>query len=444
MLTGKELPRIINGKGGKNSKLMKKKHSVIADGISTFVPFFVNEAKGSVLQDVEGNIYLDLYAGIGVVNAGHRSDDIVGAVKGQLDKLIHTCFMVAPYENYLELANKIIEIIPITGQKKVAFFNSGAEAVENAIKIAKAYTKRSGVISFSNAFHGRTLMTMSLTSKTKPYKHEFGPFAPEVYKVPSAYCYRCPFGQTYGECNMECIDYIEQFFISEVDPSTVAAMIIEPIQGEGGFIVQPKEFMSGIENICKKYGIVFIVDEIQTGFARTGKMFATEYYDIEPDIITLAKSMASGMPISAVVGKQEIMDAPGPGRIGGTYGGNPLACAAALATVDYMENNNLVVQSLQIGEYIMKRLNKMKKKYDFIGDVRGLGAMVAVEFVDRDKRPNKPIVSQIIQGCLKRGLVIIAAGVFGNVIRFLPPLVITDEQIKVAMDIFEKALNDVK
>ncbi len=444
MLTGLELPKIEQKKGETNSKLMERKKAFVANGISTFVPFFVKEAKGSVLEDADGNIYLDLYSGIGVVNAGHRPDSVVEGIKNQADKLLHTCFMVAPYENYLDLAEKIIDIIPIKGEKKVAFFNSGAEAVENAIKIAKAYTKRSGVISFSNAFHGRTLMTMSLTSKTKPYKYEFGPFAPEVYKVPSAYCYRCPFGKEYGKCSFECLDYIEQFFVSEVDPSTIAAMIIEPVQGEGGFIVQPEEFMQGLEKICKKYGIIFIVDEIQTGFARTGRMFASEYYGIDPDIITLAKSIASGLPLSAVVGKKDIMDAPGPGRIGGTYGGNPLACASALATIDFMKENNLEKKSEKIGKYMMERLSKLKEKYDFVGDVRGLGSMAAIEFIDKDKKPNKSIVSKIIQKCLDEGLVIIAAGVFGNVIRFLPPLVVTDEQLKKAMDIFEKAFENIK
>ncbi len=443
MLTGQELPYITKS-SSKNSELASKKNKLIADGISTLVPFFVEEAKGSVLKDVDGNIYLDLYGGIGVVNAGHRPDIVVEKIKNQADKLLHTCFMIAPYENYLQLAEKIVNIIPIKGDKKAAFFNSGAEAVENAIKIAKAYTKRSGVISFSNAFHGRTLMTMSLTSKTKPYKYEFGPFAPEVYKAPSAYCYRCPFGKEYGKCSFECLDYIEQLFVSEVDPSTIAAMIIEPVQGEGGFIVQPKEFMQGLEKICKKYGIVFIVDEIQTGFARTGKMFATEYYGIDPDIITLAKSIASGLPLSAVVGKKNIMDAPGPGRIGGTYGGNPLACASALATIDFIKENNLEKKSEEIGKYIMGRLNKLKEKYDFVGDVRGLGSMVAIEFIDKDKKPDKQIVSKIIQKCFENGIVIISAGVFGNVIRFLPPLVITEEQLKKAMDIFEEAIENVK
>ena len=443
MLTGQELPYRKTKSSSKNSELARKKNKLIADGISTFVPFFVDEAKDAVLKDTDGNLYLDFYAGIGVVNAGHRPDSVVENIKNQADKLLHTCFMIAPYENYLDLAEKIIDIIPIKGEKKAAFFNSGAEAVENAIKIAKAYTKRSGVISFSNAFHGRTLMTMSLTSKTKPYKHEFGPFAPEIYKVPSAYCYRCPFGKEYGKCSFECLDYIEQFFVSEVDPSTIAAMIIELVQGEGGFIVQPKEFMQGLERICKKYGIIFIVDEIQTGFARTGRMFASEYYGIDPDIITLAKSIASGLPLSAVVGKKDIMDAPGPGRIGGTYGGNPLACASALATIDFIKENNLEKKSEKMGKYIMERLNKLKDEYDFVGDVRGLGSMVAIEFIDKDKKPNKSIASKIIQKCLNEGLVIIAAGVFGNVIRFLPPLVVTDEQLKKAMDIFEKALIDV-
>ncbi len=444
MLTGKELPFVKKG-FSKSEKLFKKKSSLVADGISTLTPFFVDEAKDAVLKDVDGNIYIDFYSGIGSVNAGHCVETVISAIKKQSEKYLHTCFMITPYEPYLKLAEMLTKVVPIKNDKKVAFFNSGAEAVENAIKIAKAYTKRKGIISFSNAFHGRTLMAMSLTSKVKPYKHEFGPFASEVYKVPSAYCYRCPFGKEYGKCSMECLDYIEEFFVSEVDPSDIAAMIIEPIQGEGGFIVQPKEFMLGLEEICKKHGIVFIIDEIQTGFARTGKMFAVEHYGINPDIITLAKSIASGIPLSAVVGKKDIMDSVGPGRIGGTYGGNPIACASGIATIEYIEKNSLAERSNEIGKYITNRLKKLQKENDNMGDVRGLGSMIAVEFIEKNnKKPNKALVSKIIKECIKSGLIVIPAGVFGNVIRFLPSLVTTDEQLEKAMNIFEKAANKIQ
>lgn len=444
MLTGKELPCVDKG-FLKSEKLFKKKKEFVADGISTFMPFFLEEAKDAVLKDVDGNIYLDFYGGIGVVNAGHKQEEVINNIKEQLEKYIHTCFMITPYEPYVELAKSLIQIIPIKGDKRVAFFNSGAEAVENAVKIARFYTKRSGVISFSNAFHGRTLLTMTLTSKVKPYKFGFGPFAPEIYKVPSAYCYRCSFGKESGKCSMECLAYIEEFFISEIDPSNIAAMIIEPVQGEGGFIVQPKEFIKGIEKLCKKYGIMLIIDEVQTGFSRTGKMFATEYYDIDPDIMTLAKSMASGMPLSAVVGKSNIMNSVAPSMIGGTYGGNPLACSAALATINYILNNNLTQKANEIGRFIVDRLNGLKTKYKQIGDVRGLGAMVAIEFVkDKiSKKPAKELAGKIIKECVNSGLAIIGAGVFSNVIRFLPPLVITHEQAEAGMNIFEQAVNEI-
>jgi len=313
------------------------------------------------------------------------------------------------------------------------------------VKIARFYTKRNGIISFSNAFHGRTLLAMTLTSKVKPYKFGFGPFASEIYKVPSAYCYRCPFGKEKSKCSLECLEYIERFLVSETDPSNIAAMIIEPVQGEGGFIIQPKEFMEGIDKICKKYGIMLIVDEIQTGFCRTGKMFATEYYDIDPDIITLAKSIASGMPISAVAGKSNVIDSVAAGGIGGTYGGNPLACAAGIATINDMEKNNLSQKANEIGKIILDRLNKLKAKHQKMDDVRGLGSMIAVEFVEDkiSKKPAKEAVGKIIKECISNGLIVIAAGIFGNVIRFLPPLVATRKQVETAMNIFKRAVDKI-
>ncbi len=444
MLTGKELPCVGNG-FLKSEQLFKKKKKFVADGISTFMPFFIAEAKDAVLKDVDGNIYLDFYAGIGVTNAGHRPSDVVNNIKEQLEKYIHTCFMITPYEPYVELSEKLTRIVPIKGDKKAALFNSGAEAVENAVKIARFYTKRNGIISFSNAFHGRTLLAMTLTSKVKPYKFGFGPFASEIYKVPSAYCYRCPFGKEKSKCSLECLEYIERFLVSETDPSNIAAMIIEPVQGEGGFIIQPKEFMEGIDKICKKYGIMLIVDEIQTGFCRTGKMFATEYYDIDPDIITLAKSIASGMPISAVAGKSNVIDSVAAGGIGGTYGGNPLACAAGIATINDMEKNNLSQKANEIGKIILDRLNKLKAKHQKMDDVRGLGSMIAVEFVEDkiSKKPAKEAVGKIIKECISNGLIVIAAGIFGNVIRFLPPLVATRKQVETAMNIFKRAVDKI-
>lgn len=442
MLDGCLMPETGNTEGNKTETLRNKKEQYVAKGISSLAPIFIKNAKGAIIQDIEGNNYIDFYGGIGVINAGHCPQGVVDAIKEQADNLLHSCFMVGMYEPYVELAEKLCQITPGAHDKKAMFVNSGAEAVENAIKIAKAYTGRPGVISFEGGFHGRTLMTMTLTSKVKPYKYQFGPFAPEVYKAPSAYCYRCTYKASYPECKMHCLDHFERFFISEVDPENVAAMIIEPVQGEGGFIVPPKEFLRGLKQICEKHGIVFIADEVQSGFARTGKMFACEHFDVVPDLMTMAKGIASGMPLSAVVGKAEIMDAPGPGQIGGTYGGNPVACAAALATIDMMEKEDLSGKAAHVGNQIVERLQQLQKKHPQLGDIRALGSMVAVELVKdaQTKEPFKNAVPVIIEECFKRGLLTMGAGLYGNVIRFLPPVVITDEQLHKGMDILSEAL----
>ncbi len=422
--------------------LLAKKEKYVAKGISSLAPIFIEDAKGAVVTDIDGNDYLDFYGGIGVINAGHCPTGVVEAIKQQAEKLLHSCFMVGMYEPYVQLAEKLCQITPGDHEKKAMFVNSGAEAVENAIKIAKAYTKRPGVIAFEGGFHGRTLLTMTLTSKVKPYKHEFGPFAPEVYKAPAAYCYRCPYKSSYPECGMHCLEHFERFFISEVDPENIAAMIIEPVQGEGGFVVPPKEFLRGLKQICEQHGIVFIADEVQSGFARTGKMFACEHFDLVPDLMTMAKGIASGMPLSAVVGKTEIMDAPTPGRIGGTYGGNPVACAAALATIELMEQEDLSEQSARVGGKIVARLKQLQQKHPQLGDVRALGSMVAVELVKdpQTKEPFKDAVPVIIEECFKRGVLTMGAGLYGNVVRFLPPVVITDAQLEKGLDIFAEAL----
>lgn len=422
--------------------LLAAKEKYVAQGISSLYPMIIESAQGAEVKDMHGNSYLDFYGGIGVINAGHCPQTVVDAVKTQAEKLLHSCFMVGMYEPYIQLAEKLCRITPGNHDKKAMFVNSGAEAVENAVKIAKAYTKRPGVIAFEGGFHGRTLMTMSLTSKVKPYKHEFGPFAPEVYKIPSANCYRCIYKSTYPGCGMACLEAFERFFISEVDPENIAAMIIEPVQGEGGFIVPPKEFLPGLKQICEKYGIVFIADEVQSGFARTGKMFACEHYGVVPDLMTMAKGIASGMPLSAVVGKAEIMDAPTAGRIGGTYGGNPVACAAALATIELMEREQLPNRAEQIGAKIVAKMRELQQQYPQIGDIRGLGAMVAIELVKdpQTKEPFKEAVPTIIQECFKRGLLTMGAGIFGNVIRFLPPTVLTDAQLEQGLNIFAEGL----
>ncbi|NLA40318.1 MAG: 4-aminobutyrate--2-oxoglutarate transaminase [Smithella sp.] len=445
MLKGDEMPSVGKGPGDKTKTLFEKRAQYVAQGVSNHAPIFIENAKGAVVMDIDNNVYIDCSSGIGVVNVGHCESSVVEGIKKQAEKLIHSCFMVSMYEPYILLAEKIVKMTPGDFLKKAMFVNSGAEAVENAVKIAKAYTKKPGVISFECGYHGRTLLTMTLTSKVKPYKYGFGPFAPEVYKVPSAYCYRCRFGATYPGCSMRCLEHFESFFIAEADPSNIAAMVIEPVQGEGGFIVPPKEYLSGLANICKKNDIVFIADEVQTGFGRTGKMFAVENFDVAPDLMALAKSIAGGVPLSAVVGKAEIMDAPPKGRIGGTYGGNPIACVAGIAATSYIEANNLSERANQIGVFMTKRLNAFQDKYPSIGDVRSLGAMVGVEFVKnrKTKKPANDETPLIIQECFKRGLIVLGAGIFGNVIRFLPPLVITDRQVEKMMSIFEEALDAV-
>ncbi|HKK02034.1 MAG TPA: aspartate aminotransferase family protein, partial [Desulfuromonadales bacterium] len=329
--------------------------------------------------------------------------------------------------------------------KKTVFFTTGAEAVENAVKIARAATGKPGVIAFEAGYHGRTLLTMTLTSKVKPYKHQFGPFAPEVYKTPSAYCYRCIFKSSYPECGLACLEHFERFFTSEVAPDNIAAMIIEPVQGEGGFIVPPKEFLPGLKAICEEHGIVFIADEVQTGFCRTGKMFAVEHYGVVPDLMTLAKGIASGMPLSAVVGRAEVMDAAPAGRIGGTFGGNPVSCAAALATLEVMDKEDLAARGAQIGATLTGKLRALQERHVQIGEIRALGAMVAVELVKdpATKEPAKEAAGRIIQECFKRGVLVMGAGIFGNVIRFLTPLAITDGQLEAAMKIFAEACDVV-
>jgi len=425
-----------------NDELLARKQQLVARGISNSTSIFVKEAKGASIIDVEGNEYIDFYAGIGTLNAGHCPPPVVEAIRNQAEKLLHTCFMVTMYEPYLDLAEKLISISPGSFDKRAMFINSGAECVENAVKMARAYTKRTGVISFECAFHGRTLMTMTLTSKVKPYKFGFGPYAPEVYKIPSAYCYRCYYRSTYPGCGMHCLEQFDRMFAAEVAPENVAAMIIEPVQGEGGFIVPPQEFLPGLQEICRKHGIVFISDEVQTGFGRTGKMFASEHWGLEPDLMTVAKSIASGMPLSGVVGRAEIMNAPEPGHVGGTYGGNPVSCAAALATIDYIEKENLVERASKIGEKTRARMLEMQDKYPVIGDVRGLGAMNAIELVKNreTKEPAKDEAAAVSKYCIENGVIVIGAGIFSNVIRTLIPLAITDEQLDRGLDVLEQAV----
>jgi len=426
----------------KSATLIQRKNNAVPRGIANSTGVFVEKASGVVITDVEGREYLDFYAGVGVLNIGHCPEPVVNAIKEQADKLLHSFFAIAMYEPYVELAEKLNSLMPGSSPKKTMFANSGAEAVENAVKIARHATKRTGIISFEAAFHGRTFMTMSLTSKVKPYKYGFGPFAPDIYKVPSAYCYRCHYCSTYPECGMHCLENFERFFTAEIDAEHIAAMIIEPVQGEGGFIVPPPEFLPGLKKICEDKGILFIADEVQTGFGRTGKMFAIENWGVEPDIMTTAKSIAAGVPLSAITGKAEYMDAPDAGNIGGTYGGNPLSCVAGLETIKFIEEHNLCDRAEIIGQATMTRLKALQEKCPIIGDVRGIGAMIGIELVKdrKTKEPAKDITAKVVKYCLEQGVMLISAGIFSNVIRLLIPLVVTDEQLDRGLTVLEQSI----
>ena len=425
-----------------NQELMTKREEYVPQGPFNVTPLFVEKAKGAVVYDVEGREFIDFAGGIGVMNIGHCHPKVVGAIKDQAEKYTHTCWHVMMYEPYLELAEKLCGLTPGSFSKMAMFANSGAEAVENAVKVARYYTKRPAIIAFENAFHGRTLLTMSLTSKVKPYKLGFGPFAPEVYRIPYAYCYRCPFGLKYPACDVACADYLNEFFISHVAAESTAAVIAEPVQGEGGFITPPPEYFPKLNRICDENGIVFIADEIQTGMGRTGKMFAVEHWNVEPDLVTVAKSLAAGMPLSAVVGRKEVMDTVHPSGVGGTYGGNPVACRAALAVLDIIEEENLLQKAEVLGKKLRERFDAWHKNFEIIGDVRGIGPMLALELVkDREtKEPAADEAKALVKFCFEKGLILLSCGNFGNVIRTLMPLVITDDQLDRGLAIMEEGL----
>lgn len=431
--------------GPKSRQLYTEMEQSVPRGVGHLTPVAVSHAKGATVTDVDGNTYLDFAGGIGTLNVGHCPDEVVKAIKDQADNYLHTCFHVLIYEPYIRLANKLNTITPGQFPKKTMLVNSGAEAVENAIKIAKYHTKRYGVLSFLEAFHGRTALTMTLTGQMQPYKYNFGPSIPWVYHLPYAYCYRCPCGQTYPSCELACVKYVEQIFNSVISSDAIAALIVEPVQGEGGFIVPPKEFLPELYKICKEKGIVFIDDEVQTGIARTGKMFAIEYSQIEPDMLLTAKSLGGGTVLSAVTGKADIMDAPHAGGLGTTFGGHPLSCQASLAALDLIDKNNLIARSMSIGDKMKRAFLAMQEKYPIIGDVRGLGAMVAIELVkDRATKEPAPKESALIRKkCYESGLIIIGAGIHANVIRILVPLVITDEELEEGLSILEESFKSI-
>jgi 4-aminobutyrate aminotransferase / (S)-3-amino-2-methylpropionate transaminase / 5-aminovalerate transaminase len=431
--------------GPKSKALLARREAAIPRGPHLVSPIFAAKSEGAWIEDVDGNRYIDFAGGIGCLNSGHRPPRVEAALRDQLGKFLHMCFGVTPYESYIALAEKLNSLAPISGPKKTFFVNSGAECVENAVKIARAYTKRPAVICFEDAFHGRTWMTMSLTSKTNPYKAGFAPFASDIYRIPYAYCYRCSYNLTYPSCRVACAHHLEDTFKRVVSPDAVAAVIAEPVLGEGGFVAPPKEFFSIVKDICKKHGIVFIADEVQSGIGRTGKMFAIEHYGVEPDLIITAKSLGGGLPLAGVTGRAEIMDAPQPGGLGSTFAGNPMSCAAALAALETIEKDGLLARSTAIGKKFEERAQGWQKKWPLIGDVRGLGGMCAIELVrDRGtKWPADTETKELGKFCYEHGLMTITAGTNNNIMRILVPLVVTDEQFGEGLDVIEAGLAHV-
>jgi 4-aminobutyrate aminotransferase/(S)-3-amino-2-methylpropionate transaminase len=421
--------------GPKSQRILERKQRVVAEPLSVYVPVVIEEGRGATLTDVDGNTFIDFTGGVGCLNVGHSHPRVVEAAQEQLNRFSHTDFTIVPYEVYVTLAERLIETSPLRSPAKAAFFNAGTEAIENAIKFARAYTGRSAVIGFEGGFHGRTLLSLSLTSKTHPYKAGLGPFAPEVYRVPFPNEYR-------GPSAADALDALERALVTQIAAETVAAVVVEPVQGEGGFVVAPSEFLEGVRRLCDDHGIVLVVDEVQTGFGRTGKLFATEHYGIEPDLITIAKSIAMGLPLSAVIGKAEIMDAPGDSAIGGTYVGNPVAQAAALAVLDVFEDEGLCDRAVQLGEAIRARMESWQERWPQIGDVRGLGAMLAFELVkDREsKEPDAETASAVVAAAVERGLLLLKSGIYSNCIRVLTPLVLTDAELEEALGAWEDAL----
>ena len=422
--------------GPKSLELIERKNQAVASGVGVALPVSVVAAGGGVMVDADGNSLIDLGSGIAVTGVGNAAPAVVQAVTEQVQQFTHTCFTVTPYDGYVAVAEKLNELTPGDHEKRSALFNSGAEAVENAIKIARHYTKKDAVIVFDHAYHGRTNLTMGMTAKNMPYKDGFGPFAPEVYRVPTSYPYRD--GLSGAEAAQEAITQIEK----QVGASNTAAMIIEPIQGEGGFIAPAEGFLPALQKWANENGVVFILDEVQTGFARTGDLFAADHEGVVPDLVTLAKGIAGGLPLSAVTGRAEIMDSAHSGGLGGTYAGSPIACAAALATIDTYKTENLVERAREIGTIITDFFTDLQQRDDRIGDIRGRGAMAAIELVESgSKTPNAALTSAIAKRAGEEGVVVLTCGTYGNVIRFLPPLAISDELLREGLQVVADALN---
>jgi 4-aminobutyrate aminotransferase / (S)-3-amino-2-methylpropionate transaminase / 5-aminovalerate transaminase len=439
---GPELPQrrnlVTEVPGPISRALMERRNSTVARGVSTTLPVFITAAGGGVMLDADGNSLIDFGSGIAVASVGNAADAVVSRVQQQVAQFTHTCFMVTPYEGYVEVCEELARRTPGTHEKRSALFNSGAEAVENAVKIARHYTGRQAVVAFDHAYHGRTNLAMALTAKNMPYKQGFGPFAGEVYRVPMAYPLRWPGGPE--ACKAEALETIKTLIHTQVGEDNVAAVILEPIQGEGGFIVPPEGFIAALAEFCREHGIVFIADEIQSGFCRTGDWFACEHEGVVPDLITTAKGIAGGLPLAAVTGRAEIMDAVHSGGLGGTYGGNPVACAAALGAIETMETQDLPGKARRIGEIMLPRLQKLAETYPTIAEVRGRGAMIAIELTKPGTLDPAPATAAAVAAaCHKQGLVVLTCGTFGNVLRFLPPLVIGEDLLEEGLDIIENA-----
>ncbi len=430
--------------GPKSRDLMRLVEEHTPRGIGHVTPIAIAHAEGALLTDVDGNTFIDWAGGIGAMNVGHRADEVTAAIKAQADAYLHLCFMVTLYEPYVRVCQKLNEITPGDFRKKTILFNSGSEAIDNAIKIARAYTGRQAIISYERAFHGRTVGALSLTGQFRPYKVGVGPLLAGVYRIPFPYAYRCG-DCVETPCDRHSPEYLLEIFRSHVAAEDVAAVIAEPVLGEGGFVVPPPGYFAAVKRICEENGILFIADEVQTGFGRTGKLFAIDHFGVEPDMIITAKSMSGGTSLSAVTGRAEVMDGPALGALGGTYGGNPLACAAALAAIDAVQKDGLLARADEIGSLTLRRFRAMQEEYPLIGDVRGLGAMVAMELVaDRKtKEPATEATATVLRRCYENGLIALKSGAGSNVIRTLMPLVITDEQLEEGFGVLQRALAEV-
>jgi 4-aminobutyrate aminotransferase/(S)-3-amino-2-methylpropionate transaminase len=431
--------------GAKSRELQKERDRYLPRGMSSTMPVFAASASGATLIDVDGNAYIDFATGISVMNVGHSHPRVVEAIIGQAARLVHSGAPVMMPQGYVRLARRLCEITPGAFPKKALLLNSGAEAIENAVKVVRQATGRPAVISFHNSFHGRTLMSMTLTGKVSPYRQNFGPWAPEVYQVPYPYEYRRPAGMAAESLGGSCIEAVRQLFKTTVPAERVAGILVEPVQGEGGFVVPPPDFLPGLRKLCTEYQIPLIADEVQSGFGRTGKMFAIEHFGVEPDLIVLAKTLGGGLPLGAVIGRSELMDATNPGGLGGTFGGNPVACAAALAVIEVLIDENLPERGKRLGDRALARMRSWQDRHRQIGDVRGLGAMVAMELVtDRTTRePAGALTNEVLRYCHTHGLVLLKAGLYDNVIRLLFPLVVSEQELDRGLDILEEALGAV-